>query len=138
MIVIISLIGIVAFMVFVLPLVPGELFKENRQTANDLRESIGMKKIDLEQIQEKQRQERLIKKWERQSVINLAKFKDIRSGMTYAQAELVIESPGEEQSRTDLAGYNTVIYAWRNDDGSNAILMFQNNKLVSKSQFGLK
>jgi hypothetical protein len=33
---------------------------------------------------------------------------------------------------------STVAYSWSNDDGSNMIAMFQNDKLIQKAQFGLK
>ena len=69
--------------------------------------------------------------------ITAEEYAQLYDGMSYSQAVAVIGEPGEETSRTDMAGYVTVAYSWKNYDGSNAIIMFQNNKLVSKAQFGL-
>jgi len=69
--------------------------------------------------------------------ITANEYAGLYDGMSYSQAVAVIGEPGEETSRTDMAGYVTVAYSWKNYDGSNAIVMFQNNKLVSKAQFGL-
>jgi hypothetical protein len=61
----------------------------------------------------------------------------IRTGMTYEQVRGMIGVAGEEQSRSDLGGYRTIMYGWKNANGSNMNAMFQNNQLVSKAQFGL-
>lgn len=37
-----------------------------------------------------------------------------------------------------IAGYTTVMYEWKNDDGSNMNARFQNGGLVNKAQFGLQ
>ena len=69
--------------------------------------------------------------------ITAEEYARLYDGMSYSEAVSVIGEPGEETSRTDMAGYVTVAYSWKNYDGSNAIVMFQNNKLVSKAQYGL-
>ena len=58
--------------------------------------------------------------------------------MTYDRAVEVIGVPGSEQSRSEIAGITTVMYSWMNADGGNMNAMFQNGKLISKAQFGLK
>ena len=64
-------------------------------------------------------------------------FKKIKNGMTYKETCKIIGKKGEEVSRGKIAGYETVIYQWSGGFGAmNAT--FQNNKLVIKSQFGLK
>lgn len=50
----------------------------------------------------------------------------------------MIGSPGEEAARSSLAGYTTVMYSWKNANGSNMNAMFQNDRLVTKAQFGLR
>lgn len=70
-------------------------------------------------------------------VVTKAEYDQIREGMTYDQVVRIIGAPGDEQSRTDLAGFTTVMYAWMNSNGSNMNAMFQNGELVSKAQFGL-
>jgi hypothetical protein len=59
-------------------------------------------------------------------------------GMSYESVRSIIGSPGEELSRSDVAGYHTVIYAWKNPDGSNMNAMFQHGELIQKAQFGLR
>ncbi len=66
-------------------------------------------------------------------------FDQLQSGMSYASAVSTLGCPGREESRSDMAGYTTVMYGW---DGAGAIganmnAMFQNGQLVNKAQFGL-
>lgn len=71
-------------------------------------------------------------------VITSAEYQQLATGISYEEAVRIIGSPGEEVSRTDLAGTTTVMYMWKNTNGSNANAMFQNGKLVTKAQFGLR
>lgn len=73
-----------------------------------------------------------------QTVITYASFSQLKEGMSILEADSIIGAPGEEISRTDIADYRTVMYGWKNPDGSNANAMFQNGSLISKSQFGLR
>lgn len=70
-------------------------------------------------------------------VATRAEYSQLREGMTYEEAVRIIGARGDELSRSDLAGITTVMYSWVNDNGSNMNAMFQNNKLVTKAQFGL-
>ncbi|RAL21426.1 DUF3862 domain-containing protein [Thermoflavimicrobium daqui] len=70
--------------------------------------------------------------------VTMEKFKQIKSGMSYEEVVKIIGFEGTEMSSNELAGIKTVMYSWQNDDGSNMNAMFQNNKLNSKAQFGLK
>ena len=70
-------------------------------------------------------------------VVTKAEYDLIREGMTYEQVTQIIGASGEEQSRSDLAGFTTVMYSWMNSNGSNMNAMFQNGGLVQKAQFGL-
>lgn len=70
-------------------------------------------------------------------IVTKAEYDRLHEGMTYAEAVSVIGAAGEEMSRSDLAGYSTVMYSWMNHNGSNMNAMFQNGKLVTKAQFGL-
>ena len=76
--------------------------------------------------------------WDSPSVVTKAEFDQIRQEMTYEDVKLIIGHPGEEISRSDIAGYTTIMYSWANSNGSNMNAMFQNNSLVSKAQFGLR
>lgn len=72
------------------------------------------------------------------SKVTAAKYEQLRPGMSYDQAAKIMGSAGEELSSTQMAGYQTTMVAWKNWDGSNMNATFQNGKLVSKSQFGLR
>jgi hypothetical protein len=57
--------------------------------------------------------------------------------MSYEQVVSIIGASGTEISRSEFAGNLTVMYSWKNADGSNMNAMFQNGPLVNKAQFGL-
>lgn len=71
-------------------------------------------------------------------------FSQIANGMSYKDVVEIIGFQGEEMSRNKIDGVagvmesvETVMFMWKNPDGSNMNAMFQNNKLMQKSQFGL-
>ena len=70
-------------------------------------------------------------------IVTKAEYDQIREGMTYEHVRSIIGAPGEELSRSDLAGFTTVMYSCADANGSNMNAMFQNNRLVNKAQFGL-
>lgn len=70
--------------------------------------------------------------------VTKAEYDSLTDGASYSAATAAIGAQGEELSRNNLAGTVTVMYAWKNADGSNMNAMFQNDKLIQKSQFGLK
>lgn len=70
-------------------------------------------------------------------VVTLAEYEQLRGGMTYEEAVAVIGTPGEELSRSEVAGYTTVMYTWSNAGGSNMNAMFQDGALITKAQLGL-
>lgn len=68
-------------------------------------------------------------------------FDKISNSMTYEEVKKIIGCDGELMSEVGSKGqkYYTVVYNWKGKDGiSNAVLEFQDNKLISKSQVGLK
>ena len=70
--------------------------------------------------------------------ITAAKYAQLDTGMSYSDAAKVLGTDGEEVSRSSVPGVaTTVMYAWKNPDGSNMTAMFQNGGLVMKSQYGL-
>ena len=71
-------------------------------------------------------------------IVTKAAYDRIETGMSYREVVALIGWEGEELSRSELAGYITVMYAWKNPTGSNMNVMFQNDKVVSKAQFGLR
>jgi hypothetical protein len=70
--------------------------------------------------------------------VTMANYNRIQTGMTYAQVCKILGKDGTERSRNDDARYHTVVYQWQGDDLANMNAIFQNDKLVSKAQFGLK
>ena len=70
-------------------------------------------------------------------VVTRADYESVRTGMSYEQVLSIVGTPGVELSRSDIAGYTTVMYSWKNSNGSNMNAMFQNGRLVNKAQFGL-
>ncbi|AUS08335.1 hypothetical protein C1X05_05485 [Laceyella sacchari] len=70
--------------------------------------------------------------------VTMEEFKKIKNGMTYEEVVKIIGFEGTEMSSSEIGGIKTIMYSWQNDDGSNMNAMFQNNKLNTKAQFGLK
>jgi len=72
--------------------------------------------------------------------VTLANFNRLQDGMSYDEAVAILGVEGRLLSQTDLAGIQTVMYSWTGEGsiGANMNAMFQNGKLISKAQFGLK
>jgi hypothetical protein len=72
--------------------------------------------------------------------VTLAQFHQLADGMTYTRAAEILGGPGAEMSRTSISGTTTVMYAWQGSGsvGANMNAIFQNDKLISKAQFGLQ
>lgn len=82
--------------------------------------------------------------WTPGGKVTLDKYDRVASGMSYLDVRLIIGCPGEELSRNHFDGepgvvesIDTVAYSWVNDDGTNMIAMFQNGRLIQKTQTGL-
>jgi hypothetical protein len=71
------------------------------------------------------------------SGITMQDFLSVRTGMSLEEVTAILGS-GTELSRSDIAGYSTVMYSWKNRGGSNMNVMLQNGRVVSKAQFGLR
>jgi hypothetical protein len=73
------------------------------------------------------------------AAVTMESYNRLKNGMTYAQVVQVLGKDGEELSSSDIGGIKTIMYKWDgNGFGANMNAMFQNNKLMSKAQFGLK
>lgn len=75
--------------------------------------------------------------------ISLDEFNRIETGMTYDEVCKIIGGEGVLTSSSDFGiddEYKTELYEWTGDGsiGANANIMFQNGKVTSKAQFGLK
>ena len=71
-------------------------------------------------------------------LVTLGEFNQLRIGMTYEQAKAIIGAEGALMTESDLAGAKTAGYQWDNADGSNAMLVFHDDKIMVKSQVRLR
>jgi len=71
------------------------------------------------------------------SGVTMQDFLSVRTGMSLGEVTGILGS-GSELSRSDIAGYSTVMYGWKNRNGSNMNVMLQNGSVVSKAQYGLR
>ncbi len=69
--------------------------------------------------------------------VTMSQYSSLYTGMSYSDVIDIIGG-GEEVSRSEVMGHTTVMYSWRNPDGGNMNAMFQDRKMISKAQFGLK
>jgi hypothetical protein len=70
---------------------------------------------------------------------SLEKFGSIRNGMSYGEVVAVIGFEGAESARNNIAGHETVAYVWHGQHtNANMNAMFQDGKLVSKAQAGMR
>jgi hypothetical protein len=73
------------------------------------------------------------------SSVTLASFNALKDGMSYSEAATILGGPGTEISRSSIANITTVMYSWQAGyNGANMNAMFQNDKLISKAQLGLR
>lgn len=72
--------------------------------------------------------------------VSLAEFNRIKNGMSYKEVVAIIGFEGEVMSESTIMDIKTVMYSWENGgfSFSNMNAMFQNDKLISKAQFGLE
>ncbi|WP_210215625.1 DUF3862 domain-containing protein [Mongoliimonas terrestris] len=71
--------------------------------------------------------------------VSKAQYDQLKNGMTLAEAVRVLGCEGEEMSSSEIAGISTVMFMWWGASfGGNMNAMFQNGKMVTKAQFGLK
>lgn len=82
------------------------------------------------------------KKKENKPTISKDEFDAIENGMTYDEVTKIIGGPGEVISEVGKKGeqFYTVAYMFKGEGstGANANFMFQEGKLETKAQFGLK
>lgn len=69
--------------------------------------------------------------------ITKAKYDRVREGMSYEEVIVILGNAGDPISTNQLVGTTTVMYVWRNANGSSMNAMFENGKLIQKAQFDL-
>ena len=67
-------------------------------------------------------------------IVTLSEFNQLQIGMTYDQAKAIIGAEGAFMTGTN----NVAGYQWDNADGSNAMLVFHDRKIMVKSQVKLR
>lgn len=72
------------------------------------------------------------------SRISLVQYGMLSDGMSYADAVRLLGSAGTEVSSNNIGGSQTVMYQWKSGNLAGMNATFQHDKLVSKSQFGLR
>ena len=73
--------------------------------------------------------------------VSMETFKKLSNGMSKMDVVKILGRRGELVSENRFGDITTEMYMWEGDVGdfgSNMNIMFQNDELVSKSQFGLK
>ena len=77
---------------------------------------------------------------QKQDRLNLEKFNKIETGMSYQEVVNIIGEEGTVLSESEIGNIKSTIYSWYGEGsiGANANVTFQNGKVVSKAQVGLK
>lgn len=70
--------------------------------------------------------------------LTLAKFKQLKDGMSRSEVERILGGPGEEISRTSGGGVEFSVNKWSGEDYTSIIISFRDDKIMTKSQVGLK
>jgi hypothetical protein len=71
--------------------------------------------------------------------VTMANYNLLKTGMKYSKVVEILGKEGSEMSSSELGGIKTIMYKWDGDGfGANMNIMVQNDKLISKAQFGLK
>jgi hypothetical protein len=70
--------------------------------------------------------------------ITMDKFTQLRDGMSYSEVVAILGQSGKELSRSSIAGTTTVMYSWEGWGIANMNAMFQDDRMISKAQFGLR
>lgn len=72
------------------------------------------------------------------STISMEKYNQIKNDMKKSEVENIIGSAGEEISSSSGGGFTFSTYKWSGENYSTIIISYKNDRVMSKSQFGLK
>ena len=70
--------------------------------------------------------------------LSLAKFNQLKDGMARSEVERILGGPGEKISSSTGGGVTFSVYKWQGPDYTSIILSFRDDKIMTKSQVGLK
>ena len=70
--------------------------------------------------------------------VSMEKYLAIRSGMTFDEVKQLLGGGEIEFNRVEQPGYSSMMYQWNNEDGSFALVTFNNGIVANKNQTGLE
>ncbi|HMQ04567.1 MAG TPA: hypothetical protein PKD26_11675 [Pyrinomonadaceae bacterium] len=72
------------------------------------------------------------------SGLTMAKYNQLKIDMDKREVEKILGGPGEEISTTSGGGSTFSVYKWSGENFTSIIISFRNDKIMTKSQVGLK
>ncbi len=70
--------------------------------------------------------------------LSMAKYNQLRIGMPKSEVDRILGGQGTEVSSSSGGGTTFSVYKWSGENYTSIILSFRNDKIMSKSQVGLK
>ena len=68
----------------------------------------------------------------------MEQFRQLKAKMPKSEVERILGGPGTEVSSSSGGGMTFSVYKWEGEDYKTVIVSFQDDKVISKSQVGLK
>lgn len=72
------------------------------------------------------------------SALTMAQYNQLKIGMRRSEVERILGGAGEEISSTSGGGVNFSVNKWSGENYTSVIISFRDDKIMSKSQVGLK
>lgn len=86
-----------------------------------------------------QQTNKAIEQQQKSSKITMANFSRVKPGMTPDEVfDILGKANAEVAADSSIAGIRTQMVVWKTPYGPNCNVMFQNGRVVSKAQFGLR
>ena len=70
--------------------------------------------------------------------LTMEQFRQLKDKMPKSEVERILGGPGTEVSSSSGGGMTFSVYKWEGEDYKTVIVSFQDDKVISKSQVGLK
>jgi outer membrane protein assembly factor BamE (lipoprotein component of BamABCDE complex) len=70
--------------------------------------------------------------------LTMDQFRQLKDKMSKSEVERILGGPGTEVSSSSGGGMTFSVYKWEGEDYKTVIVSFQDDKVISKSQVGLK
>lgn len=70
--------------------------------------------------------------------LTMEQFRQLKAKMPKSEVERILGGPGTEVSSSSGGGMTFSVYKWEGEDYKTVIVSFQDDKVISKSQVGLK